>query len=855
MNRAATGLIRTPDQRLRVFVSSTLRELASERRAARSVIERLALAPVMFELGARPHPPRSLYRAYLEQSDVFIGIYWESYGWVAPGEEVSGLEDEYNLAPGVPMLIYIKESEQRDAQLNELLDRIRDDDRVSYVAFKTAAELKRLLTSDLATLLAERFASASIYSGPSPEPVRAAGATTLITPPRALTRLVGREDETAALVGMLSDDACRLVTITGPGGVGKTRLAIAVAAELEPHFPDGVAFVDLSPVDDPALVLDAVASAVGIRVAGESRLIEQLRMALRGRRLLLVLDNAEQVAEAAPQLADLVTSTASSLLVTSRSLLRIDGERSFPLEPVPSDSATELFTERARSVRPDFALTESNSKDVSEICEAVDRLPLAIELAAARVRHLSPAEIAQRLERTLSFLVEGPRDRPERQRALRSTIEWSARLLQPEERSLLLRLGVFRSGFSLDAVEWINDEAADGDALQLIGSLVDASLVQEHDRGTRTWFAMMATVREYARECLATTGELARSEDRHATFYVRLAATAGANLIGPNQETWLSRLVDEAHELTAAVEFLLDNQRWDEAVDLVWSLDWFWGVAGRLVEVARWMQRVVDDGQEASDRSRNIALLEVIFIGVWRRPDASTIPQLLECIDFCRAEEDRLTEIKALIGIAWLQLQSSPPDAEAAEENLQRAVLLAEALDDPFSAAMVGLTRGLAHLVRGNIEQATASLDACMGVSRRIGDRLLLGALHNARGWAAVFAGDVERAEECFREQLLIASTIGHEPGVAYALEGCFATAISAGDVERGGTLMGAAEAIRQRKGNADAAAMSMHAPLVQKLEQGPTSDAFEKARIAGRNLDPNAAVELALSSPANDRR
>lgn len=287
MNRPAIGLIRTPDQRLRIFVSSTLRELAPERQAARAAIERMALAPVMFELGARPHPPRSLYRAYLGQSDVFIGIYWESYGWVAPGEAVSGLEDEYNLAPDIPMLIYIKNSGQRDPRLDALLDRIRDDDRVSHVSFASATELRRLLRSDLATLLAERFASGSARGGALLEPAPSPGATTVIRPPTPLARMIGRDDELALVSRMLTEDKRRIVTITGPGGVGKTRLAIAVAREVEAEFPDGVAFVDLAPVRDPELVIDAVASAVGVRDTGEAPLDEKLEFALQGRRMLL----------------------------------------------------------------------------------------------------------------------------------------------------------------------------------------------------------------------------------------------------------------------------------------------------------------------------------------------------------------------------------------------------------------------------------------------------------------------------------------------------------------------------------------------------------------------------------------
>ena len=286
------GPIRTPDQRLRVFVSSTLRELAPERGAVRDAVERLRLAPVMFEMGARPHPPRQLYRAYLAQSQVFVGVYWQSYGWVAPDEEVSGLEDEYRLSNGLPKLIYVKSpAPEREPRLGEMLSRIRDDDGVSYKRFSSPEELGRLVEDDLALLLTERF-EATLSREDAPDESRARA---LPVPP---TPLVDREKEVEAAEELLRPDGARLVTLTGAGGIGKSRLALEVAARLAPGFEDGARFVELAPVSSPGLVAASISRALGLRESGNQTPAEDLKSFLRERELLL----AERVAKSVHRL-------------------------------------------------------------------------------------------------------------------------------------------------------------------------------------------------------------------------------------------------------------------------------------------------------------------------------------------------------------------------------------------------------------------------------------------------------------------------------------------------------------------------------------------------------------------------
>src|SRR5690348_6312811 len=316
---AVSPEIRTPDQRVRVFVSSTLDELAPERAAAREAITQLRLTPVLFESGARPYPPRELYRAYLAQSDIFLGLYWQRYGWVAPTMQVSGLEDEYQLSTGKPKLIYMKiPAKAREPRLQALLDRIRAEDIASYQKFATPEELRERIANDLAQLLTERFTSPPqtvVHARPAPLPV-----------PRSL--LIDREQEIALVRDLLQREDVGLVTLTGTGGVGKTRLAIQVATDLASRFADGVAFVSLASLKDPELVELTVARALGVSDADGQAIGERLREYLRPRQLLLLLDNAEQLLSAAPLATRLLDAAPRlTLLVTSREPLRVRDER------------------------------------------------------------------------------------------------------------------------------------------------------------------------------------------------------------------------------------------------------------------------------------------------------------------------------------------------------------------------------------------------------------------------------------------------------------------------------------------------------------------------------------------------
>jgi predicted ATPase len=863
--------IRTPDQKLRVFVSSTLRELAEERRAARLAIERLHLAPVMFELGARPHPPRDLYRAYLDQSDLFVGLYAERYGWVAPGEDVSGLEDEYRLAaPGLPKLIYIRETTgAREPRLGELLDRIRTDDTASFKYFSSARELGSLLTDDLATLLAERFDLSRGSSRAVPRPHTPVDAQTVDIPeiaervvlPVPLTALVGRQDEVAA-VGALFDSGARLITLSGPGGIGKSRLAIDVATRQAGRFADGVFFVDLSSIHDPSMVVNAVADAVGVRDTGDVRLETKLVAALRPRSILLVLDNFEQIIEGAPVVARLLAAAAElRVLVTSRTLLRLSVEQGFEVGPLalPGSGGREslaalaevpsvaLFVERVHAVKPDFELTAENALAVARICVALDGVPLALELAAARVRVLPPQAMLERLDRRLPLLVGGARDLPARQQTLRRTIEWSTQLLGDDERALLAQLGVFEGGFTLEAVEALRKDTS-GDTLALLGTLVDSSLVRQEDRGDRAFFTILATVREYALEDLAARGDLEQLRRQHARYYCDLAAHARDELRGPLQREWVARLADDRGNLRATARYLLDEHEWDEVADFAWSLYIYWWVGSNRAEVAAWMNEVLASGDSLSDRAHAVALYYSRAIGFWRDPGDRVVPGLAESAELFRRESVADGEALALVSLALAVLSSTPPDPVRADDALQRSLLLFQDSSDSWGEAMAQVTIGRVDLFQQKVDVALQRFTTSLRLARELGDGLGETIALNHRGWALLLLGDGPAAREAFEECLALAARLDHTEGVAYGLEGLVALAATTGDAERAGMLLGAAEALRQVSGDYNPSSFSFHQPYVDGL-LATAAAPFSRAREKGRELSESAAVRLALTA------
>lgn len=757
----SSSVIHTPDQRLRVFVSSTLGELANERAAVRTAIERLRLTPVMFELGARPYPPRELYRAYLQQSHVFLGIYAERYGWVAPGESVSGLEDEYRLAGDRPRLLYIKHpAPDREPRLDALIEDFAADDRASYKRFTTSDELMALVENDLAVLLTERFEAASTPAGVSLE--RA-------VLPEPATETVGRDEAVAALIDTLARGV-RLVTLTGIGGIGKTRLATVVAR----HFAQSempVFFVPLAEATDSDRALRTIIETLGDRVEGEGSLIEIVGQRLGAQPAILVLDNLEQIAGMPEAVAALLERVRGvQVLATSRHALRILAEQEVRVDPLPmpdpsaplerlgSHPAVRLFVDRASAVTPPFTLSAANAATVAEICRRLDGIPLAIELAAARTRVLSPPVLLERLVDRFGVLTGGTPDMPQRQHTLRNTIDWSYELLEERERALAMRLSVFLGGWTLEAAEAVC--GGDLDVMETMASLLDKSLIASSPEraGQHPRFRMLETVRLYAAERLADRGERAEYERRHLGYYRDLAVRAQPFLCGPGQREWLLRLDPERANLRHAVATAIAAADDEAVIEMTWDVVVYYFVRDAVDEPDSWLREVATKRRALpavlDAKLRSLYALTRIHHGDYRDVEASLVEPLevfrdqgmhfevavtLHQLGFVRFALDHDVEgsVDALeesielfdsighdwgIGLAETMLGSvfaATGDFDVAEQHYQRARRRAEKIDCDPQMVQTLVQLGLVYVRADRYDDAFAVLSESLDLLRR----------------------------------------------------------------------------------------------------------------------------------------
>ena len=684
-------------------------------------------------------------------------------------------------------------------------------------------------------------------------------------PPSAL---IGREHDAAAVRSLLEGGETRLLTLTGPGGVGKTRLAVEVARDAAESFPDGVVFVDLASVGDAVLVLSTVSQALGLRTTGDRPLLEALQAQLREKRLLLVLDNFEHLLEAAPVVASLVSSCPNlTMLATSRAPLRVRGERRYPVPPlkvpdpahapevkeVAESSATRLFIERAREASPSFELTSANAAVVAKICRRLEGLPLALELAAAKVGFLGPVALLSRLDQAIE--AGGARDLPARQRTMRATLQWSYDLLS-EEKVLFRRLSVFAGGFSLEAAEAIGAEpgaavgATTDKILGLLGRLVEQSLVVAVNTGAngeQPRYRMLEPVRQYAQELLEESGEAEQVRRRHAAFFLALAERAEPEIRGPDQVEWLERLEQENGNLRAAMGWALSQDDVETAARLGWALWLFWWYRGHQREGRRWMEAVLE--HELSPASRTKALMVAGSLSYGQGDYEQSEKYCRECLKLSRQVGDESRSGWAQAGLGLVAMARS--DHEEAASLLEAAVRSLREADEDYGVALVHTFLGILALMGGEEDKATPMFEESLAVARRLGDRPhTYIALYNL-AQVALSRGDQDRAAALFEEAVTLSEQIGDRANVAYCLEGLAVVANARGDAERSACLIGAAEGLHETIGVPVYVYYEPHRSLYERTATAVRSrlgeEGFEAVRAEGRAMTFEHAVAYAL--------
>jgi predicted ATPase/class 3 adenylate cyclase len=644
--------------------------------------------------------------------------------------------------------------------------------------------------------------------------------------PVPATQFVGREDELADVAALLARDDVRLLTLTGPGGTGKTRLALQAVADASERFPHGVFWVPLAPLRDPGLVLDAASAALGADA--------DLAGHVADKRLLLLLDNFEHLVDAAPSLSELLTSCPNlQLVVTSRELLRLPGEQAYPVPTLePSDGET-LFRARARAVNPAFPAGDGA---VSELCARLDNLPLAIELAAARTRVLTPVQLLERLGGRLDLLRAG-RGADPRQQTLRATIEWSHDLLDPDEQRLFARLAVFAGGCTLEAAEAVCE--AD---LETLESLVDKSLVRTRDDG-RFW--MLETIRELARERLAASGEENVLRARHAEHFLAFAERADPEIRAASRD-WRDRLEREHDNLRAALDRFESVGENEAALRLAAALGAFWERSGHWPEARRRLEALLR-ATTAPTRARGRALNEAASLVV-RAGDAEGGRLLAEeglALHRALGEPAGVAESLANVGYAVAE----QGDFDRARELFAESVELFRQVGDEH--AVLWTTRSLAWstVEIGDLAKARAIHEENLGRARALGNKEVEGTVLGALAMLALDEGRVEDALALLRENMPIVARLGGVPDTAVNLGRVAAALVDAGRDEAAVRLVACAAAVFDEIGGAVPWVTQMNEETVATARSRLDADTFEAAWQHGRELRPDEGVELAMSA------